>query len=418
MKVLWVNNIAIPKIAKAAGIQSVPVGGWMVKLADMISTRDDIELSIAFPYEIEIEGRIDQISYYSFNTEVNSIKVCKLGGQTRRIEEIIRIVKPDCIHVFGTEYAHSYVFTEVAKQLGIIKKVVVSIQGMRSVYAKHYEAYLPHSVITGFSIRDIFKGNIAAGKRRFESIGLLEEETIRSVHHIIGRTDWDRACTSFLNPDAEYHFNNEMLRDSFYSAEPWEYEKCIPHSVFISQATQPLKGLHLAIEAIAILKPFYPDIRLRIAGKSYTQKKAYKRSRYEQYILGLINNYGLNDNVEFTGFLNEEQMVKEYQKCNAFICASSIENSPNSLCEAMVLGVPVVTSFTGGIGNLLQHNVEGYIYQADAYYMLAFYLRKVFENREYAKIMGNNARTKALIRHDVKAIVADLTDIYQKIRKD
>lgn len=416
LKILWVNNIAIPKIAEAVGIRSVPVGGWMVKLADEISGQTDVELSVAFPLEKRVDGKVDLMGYHSFNVEKKS----KVSDKTTygRIIDILKITDWDCIHIFGTEYIHSFLFTKAAIELGIIDKVVISIQGLASVCAKHFYAGLPLSVIYGFSKRDLYKGNIYAGKTEFEKLGQFEKAAIKSVRHIIGRTDWDRMCTFLIAPEAKYHFNNEMLRDSFYTAEPWCYEKCNQHSVFMSQATLPLKGLHFAIQAVTILKPWFPDIKIRIAGKSFTQKPAYQRSKYEQYILGLMEKNGIDECVEFTGFLNEFQMVEEYRKCNVYVCASSIENSPNSLCEAMILGTPVVTSLCGGVENLLTHGQDGFIYQSDAPYMLAYYLRQIFESKEKIATMGKNAREKALKRHNVQKIVDDLIDIYKEISKE
>ena len=418
LKVLWVNNIAIPQIAETIGMQSVYVGGWMVKLADEISSIPDIDLTIAFPFSKEIEGEVGKLSYYSFNIDSKKVKIDSIIGQDKRVERILENVNPDIIHIFGTEYAHCYVFTSVAKKLGIIEKTVISIQGLKSIYAKHYEAYLPHNIVVGHSIRDLYKGNVLAGKKLFEKMGEVEKEAIRSVRHLIGRTDWDKACTYLINPNAEYHFNSEMLRDSFYIANQWNYNECAPHSIFVSQATQPLKGLHIAIEAVSLLKPFFPDISIRIAGRSYTQKRKFKLSKYEQYVLGMINAKGLENNIFFTGLLNEQQMVEEYRRCNAFVCASSIENSPNSLCEAMMLGVPIVTSLTGGIENLLKHNEEGYVYQADAPYMLAFYLKKIFDAQDSIAEVGNKARETAIARHDVSKIVNELMNIYYSIRKE
>lgn len=412
MKVLWVNNIAIPKIAAAVGMQSVPVGGWMVKLANEISNQPDVELIIAFPYKVEVEGIVDSISYFSFNIDEKKVSVNNLGNQDKRIEYIVKSVKPDCIHIFGTEKGQSYIFTEVAKKLGLIDKTVISIQGLTSICAKHYDAYLPHRIVTGMMPRDLYKGNVAAGRKRFEISGELEIAAIRNVEHVIGRTDWDRACTFFINPRVEYHFNNEMLRDSFYTAEPWHYENCIHHTLFMSQATHPLKGLHIAVEAVSMLKPFFPDIKLRVAGKSYTQKKKYMLSKYEQYVIGLISKFGLEDNVKFTGFLNEQQMVEEYKKANAFVCTSSIENSPNSVCEAMMLGTPVVCSYVGGVANLLDHGKEGFLFQADAPYMLAYYLKQIFEKRELGEMFSVSARGRAGKTHNVKEITHGLIKIY------
>ena len=88
----------------------------------------------------------------------------------------------------------------------------------------------------------------------------------------------------------------------------------------------------------------------------------------------------LERNVVFTGPLDEEKMCQRYLKSNVFVCPSSIENSPNSLGEAMVLGVPCVASDVGGVSDMLKHKEEGFVYQTDAPYMLAHYVCEIFEN--------------------------------------
>ena len=98
-----------------------------------------------------------------------------------------------------------------------------------------------------------------------------------------------------------------------------------------------------------------------------------------------------------------------------FISASSIENSPNSVGEAMLLGVPTVSSDVGGVKNLLTHNEEGFIYPADEPYMLAYYVSEVFENRELAKKFSENAKKHAQELYNSKKNISDLFDIYEKI---
>ena len=387
----------------------------MVKLADEIAASPGIELSIAFPYKENLHGVIENISYYSFNVKNEKVRVEHLCGQEKRITDIIRAVMPDCIHIFGTEYAHSYAFTEVAKSLGIIDNVMISIQGLVSVYAIHYDAFLPYKIVTGFTIRDIYRGNMFVEKKRFERNGKLEIAAIKNVNHVLGRTDWDRACTFLINPNAVYHNNNEMLRESFYHIEPWKYEDCIHHLIFMSQGALPLKGLHLALRAMVTLKPFFPDIQLRIAGNDFTKKKKYKLSYYEKSILTYISDNNLEGNVSFTGYLDETQIIKEYKQCNVFICPSSIENSPNSVCEAMMTGVPVIASFVGGLSNLIKNKTEGFLYQADASYMLAYYLYELFVSGKEAEKIGKCARDTAIKRHDISRIVNELIGIYSEV---
>lgn len=415
MRILWINNIAIPKIARAVGMVEVPVGGWMVKLADELIKREDIELAIAFPYTKNVDGTIDGVNYYSFNFHASKVKIDNLGGQDQRIRDIIGKFSPDVIHIFGTEHPHSYAVTQVCKEFGMQDKVVVSIQGIVSVITRHYCAHLDWKTIHARTLRDFYKGNISAEKKKFENAGKFEIETIKEVKHVLGRTDWDRACTKLINPFAKYHFNNEMLRDSFYTAPKWDIDKCQKYSIFFSQAVMPLKGLHLLLEAVTILKKDFPEIKVYIAGKSYYEKKTWKLSYYEKYILKYIKDKDLRDVVSFLGFLDEKSMCQQYLKSHVFVSASTIENSPNSVCESMILGVPTVSSMVGGVVNLLEHGTEGYYYQADAPYMLAHYIEKIFNDENLAKQFSVCARKRAQQRHSVSEIIEELSGVYTEI---
>lgn len=407
MRIIWVANIMLPQIAEALGEKSIPAGGWMVKLADELSKLENIELCVMFLHTEDISGSTHGFDYVGFSLNEKTMKSCFL-------KESISRFNPDVVHIWGTEYLHSYAVTEICKDIGIIHKVVVSIQGLMSVYARHYSAYLDEKVVRGMTPRDIIKGNIAKIRNAFIERGKYEIKTLKCVKHVIGRTDWDKANVEIINPEVTYHFNNEMLRDNFYHAE-WNFNSCQKHSIFFSQATTPIKGLHLMIEALEIIKRKFPDVHLYIAGKSYSKKSSHKLSYYEKYVLKMIRMNGLDDSITFTGFLNEEEMCRQYLKANVFASASSIENSPNSVCEAMILGVPVVSSMVGGVANLMEHGKSGYYYQSDAPYMLAYYIIKLFEEDTTASLMSLEERKIAQERHNPHVILNDLCSIYKEI---
>lgn len=407
MRIMWVTNIMLPQIAETLGVNSVPVGGWMVKLANELSLRENIELCVMFSHSKEIHGETQHFKFMGF-----SLKNICTGSEN--IKKNIELFKPDVIHIWGTEYVHSNIVTEICNDIGLADKVVVSIQGLMSVYAMHYTAFLNEKVIRGITLRDLVKGNVAKIKCAFSERGKYEIKTLQSVKHIIGRTDWDKANVELINPDAEYHFNNEMLRDAFYCAK-WDITSCIKYSIFFSQATSPIKGLHLMLEALALIKNKYPDVHLYVAGKSFYKKSVYKLSYYEKYILKMIKTKGLYNSITFTGYLDEVQMRDQYLKANVFVSASSIENSPNSVCEAMLLGVPVVSSMVGGVANLMEHGRSGYYYQADAPYMLAYYVKKIFSSDILSVKMSGEEKKIAQERHDPKVILGELCNIYNDI---
>ena len=94
---------------------------------------------------------------------------------------------------------------------------------------------------------------------------------------------------------------------------------------------------------------------------------------------------------------------------------STIENSPNSLGEAMLLGVPCISSDVGGVKNMLVHNLEGYIYQADAPYMIAYYVKKVFNDANCALIISKNAKSHAGKTHNRDENLKILLKIYREL---
>ena len=83
----------------------------------------------------------------------------------------------------------------------------------------------------------------------------------------------------------------------------------------------------------------------------------------------------------------------------------------------MILGVPVISSDVGGIKNLMAHEKEGYLYQADAPYMLAYYVKRIFESKDSVLAMSDAARSKARVTHDSEQNFAALTSIYQDVAK-
>lgn len=414
MRVLWITNVPIPLVAQDANLSITPYGGWLVQLADRIRETDEISLSMLFAQnekKEEVTGRIDGIDYYGF------YKGRFAENKEKRYKEFKNFIlssQPDVIHIFGTEKEHSYIALQVCKELGLENRVVTSIQGMVSVYAHHYYADIPLWVRYGYTIRDVIRGNSMQSKKQFEREGRREEYVLKHVQNVIGRTDWDEACTTRLNPKVHYYKNNETLRQSFYQNQ-WGYDRCKPHSIFCSQSTYPIKGIHYVLEALPEIIEAYPDTMLYISGENLRKKPAYLLSLYQKYLLRTIKKSGLENHVVFLGPLQEKEMVKAYLGANVFVCPSSIENSPNSLGEAMLLGMPVVSSDVGGVKNMLVHNEEGYVYQHDAPYMMAYYIKKIFANTSDILEMTKRAQVHARKTHDPDKNASDLILIYREI---
>lgn len=414
MKIIWVTNVPIPEASILMNEKPSPYGGWLFSTADFLSQTPNNKLVVVFPkngnkFKRSFEGKY--ITYYSINeNELNN-------NQDLSLEKILVKESPDIVHIFGTEYSHSNIISGICRRNGI--KYVVSIQGLISEYSKYYYADLPLKIISKYTFRDLLRlDNIFNQQKKFEDRGIIEIETLQMALNVIGRTSWDYSVVKSLNKNINYFHCNETLRESFYDAK-WEYTKCKKYSIFVSQGNYPIKGLHFLLEALSYVLLENPDAHLYVSGFNPFLKQHYsdkiRESSYTQYILFLINKFKLSKHITFTGVLNENEILNMYLESNVFVLPSAIENSPNSLGEAMILGMPCVCSYVGGIPDLITHSKEGYLYQYNSPKMLAYYINQIFENKESINEMCRNARERALKIHDKNMNNSKLLEIYKEV---
>lgn len=204
MKVMWMGNIILPAIAEKESLPPVYIVGWLVGLSRRLTQLPDVALTYVFDAPKALTGEVDGYRYYGL---VNPTRPTQRCGEayTRQLEEILRKEQPDVIHLWGTENQHTLAMVDAAEHMGMRERIVISIQGLLSIYAEHYRAYLPEHVCHGHTLKDLVKGNIVRQEAIYRRVGQYEQEALRRVQHVIGRTDWDAACMAELAPQAAYH---------------------------------------------------------------------------------------------------------------------------------------------------------------------------------------------------------------------
>lgn len=422
MKVLWSLSVVIEEAGEVMRQKAVSQVSWIKHLSRLI--RQDVELVVCYPtneVQMLVSGKGERITFYSIPRKSNNgFRYEK--ELTAYYKEILESVKPDVIHIWGTEFPNTWNMVQAALQCGMIDRAVVSIQGLVSKYVKHFYGELPYNVCHAYTIKDFLKhSNLYWYKKKMENRGAYEIRALEHVKNVIGRTDWDKASVWDINPECRYYYNSETMRPVFYRKK-WDYSKCDKYRIFISQGGIPYKGMHFALEALWRLQKEFPQAELYVTGRSLLPgrplKEQLRLGAYEKYLQKLIIKYGLQERVHFLGTLNEEQMCEQYLKANVFVLPSAIENSPNSLGEAMLLGTPSVSADVGGVKNLMQHETEGYIYQHDAPYMMAYYIRKVFtDTEEHLLQMSDASRRHAAALYDPEKNKQDLLAIYDRMIK-
>ncbi len=417
MRILWIVNIELSALARHLGNNTGCGGGWMdgaLKNLRMFFPELHIGVVSTFFGKTLEHYPIDGVDFY--RVPYGSRKQYDKKSD-HFFQELYRSFKPDLIHIHGTEYPHTLSAAENTEKI----PAVVSLQGIISAYQPYALGQLsPLTLLMHTTPRDLVRFQLPTMlSRDMKKRGIFEQKTLMRVSHVIGRTDWDHAYALHLNPQLIYHFCNETLRDEFYVDSCWSYEKCSKHTIFTSNGSVPLKGVHHLISALALLRKKYPDVHLNIAGGntliSHDWRNVLKRTAYNHYLNRLICRLDLQNNISFTGTISAEQMRQQFLRSNVYVLPSAIENSPNSLGEAQILGVPVVSAEAGGILSMVKHQENGLIYRYEDTVQLAYWIEKLFEDPELAIRMGKNARVEAFIRHDRKKNAETLMKIYQDV---
>ena len=417
MRLLWLCHMLPGQIRTAVNGRKGS-GLWMDHVLSDLRRQENITMEVLCLGQAPAAGSLDErLSYHVFTIKKNYRQAPELEpffGQQ------LDAFRPDVIHIWGTEYPHTLAMLRACRDRGLLEKTVVSIQGLCYACAEHYTEGLPGTVVNGFTFRDLLRmDNIHLQKRKFALRGKNEVEALRIARHVIGRTPWDYSCTEAIHPERVYHFCNETLRDSFYTGQ-WRYESCRKHRIFASSCVYPVKGFHYLLEAMAIVAKTYPDVTLAVPGKSFLKRSGKDRLRedgYHRYLARMANKLGLTDRLEFLGTCSADEMKAAFLEANVFVLPSTIENSPNSMGEAMLLGVPCVAADVGGVSTLLKNEEEGLVVPSGQVRLLADSICRIFAMEAEAERMGRAARDHALRTHDPEKNLETLLGIYRELQE-
>ncbi|ANQ47873.2 glycosyltransferase [Flammeovirga sp. MY04] len=416
MRTLWVSLVKFPPLCTYLGEEVPAHCGWLYSSAKaLLKNMPGLQLGvIVYSYGSKFEEyHIDGITYYLVPSK-NMSKIDK--QQWVGCKEALSLFQPDLIHIHGTEHslAKAVCMANEAKV-----KTLANIQGLAGPYTRYAEGGLSFwDKLANITPLDFYRNTFLLNtKRNFRHRAACENYVITQITDIVGRTQWDHDHVMTINPKLNYHFMNETLRDSFYEEPIWRLEHCKKHTVFVSNSGAPLKGAHQVLKALAIVIRSYPETEVNFCGFSVLNsdfKSLLRFQGYNLYLRKLVKKLGLEKNVNFLGNLTESEMKQAFLDANVYVMPSAIENSPNSLCEAQILGVPTVASYCGGTPALIEEGKTGYMYRYEEIEMLSQTIMRLYEQKDFAEL-SSNERQAALARHDREANANRLVEIYRNI---
>lgn len=414
LKILWFANTPCGAAFKLN--LDLNVCGWLKSLEEQLVQVENIELSVSFYWGEEIDPfEYNGTTYYPIYKPRDGSKVGRLINRVfqlnsdkkdiPRLLKVIELVNPDLIHVHGTE-----------NNFGLIQEFVrvpaiVSIQGILSPYMEKYYSGIPLTASVwheGVMPKVLFR-SVKYLYNNLRDAAIRERYMLLMTKHVFGRTDWDRRITHLLAPSSTYFVGNEILRPAFYE-NTWQKKKFGTPLQLVTVMTRGLhKGLESVVKTAQVLsnrKEF--DFKWTIIGQAESDDLV-------KIVRGWMKVNFKSLNIILVGSKKEKEVADILLQSDIYCQVSHIENSPNSLCEAMLIGMPIVATFAGGTDSMLENNKEGILVQSGDSYSLGGAILEMSQDFDKAIQYGSNARIRSSARHDPQNIVKEVVTGYKTI---
>lgn len=415
MKVAWlIGSFFSEEIISQLSVNQKSSGGWVYTQIMSFANREEIEEI----HVISVNDRYLQDGYFSFGKihayliKDKPIRFFANKNTFQKIDRYLLDNRIDILDVQGTETTiSSYPVNSTVKHEF---PVISTIHGLAFQCYKFYSTGLPFGfLVWGRSLSDwlTFHG-VLEGKLLMKRRAQIESKTLKGIKYVRGRTNWDKMSVRSVNEKVKYFHTELIMREPFYQGG-WDIESAIGNKIFVPQMRIPYKGMFVLLKAIKIVKQEFPDIKVFVPGDCLRQ--GIKSNGYEHYIWRMINDYGLRESIVFTGNLNAEEMVKELRSARVFVLPSIIENSPNSLTEAQMIGTPTVSSLVGGVSDYVVNGETGLLYNSQDHIMCAECIIRLLSDNDLSNRISKHARVAAYKRHEPEQVTDTVIKCYQDV---
>ncbi|GAB3702628.1 hypothetical protein GCM10027592_32230 [Spirosoma flavus] len=380
MNVLW---LAPTSHSSKAG-HPVP---WVTALAKHLLATGNVNLKIVSynPFIKQDEETIlDGINYTFLKVPDDKLDLLRgYSGRIRRVQNYLRDVagQYDLMHIHGSEQQYHVMGNSVS-----IPKVL-SAQGFVTEYYRHLPKRPEYRHLSWLVA------------------GYYEKRYLSNVKHFICRTHWDKSVVQHLQPKAVVHHNWEMIRPEFYQPiVPSKHPD--PNALLFVGGNNYIKGIREALRVTDALQKKRP-VRLIVTGPGSKEE-----------LLQLASSLSLrtirSEDIEHRGMLSAAQLWETYHEAFCLLHPSYIDNSPNSVCEAQLAGLPVVASDVGGVASLVESYKTGILTSLQVPEMTQA-VERLWDSQLLRDSLAEQARTVSLQRFDQQEITGNTEKIYKEV---
>lgn len=418
MKIMWVVNVLIGDVCNELNKPHPTSGGWMESLLDDFKNSDQDEIVVITTEKRNKEYFFEKgkIKYYILNcSNLEEFKFDK-PSNIECVRRVIEIEKPDIVNIWGTEYSLGLTVLNCLVDIPSI----VYIQGILDTISRYYEAGMSGKELRkSITLRDVIKLDwIKMQKRKFAIKAKIERKIIKKSGNVIVENMWCKVHCKAIDENVVIHYCKLNIRNQFMNVR-WDYKNIQKYSIMCNASGYPLKGLHILLKALKIVAVKYPNVKLYIPGYSIGRKTGLlnqlRQTGYSKFIQSIINEYNLEENLEFIGILDANKMAESMSKANVFVVPSALENHSSTLKEALIVGAPCISSYVGGVPEYINNGENGFLYRFEEYEVLAEYICMIFDDEKLAVKLSSNA-IKAMTEYfEPGNIHKNIREIYKQV---
>ena len=401
MKIAMVCDSPVNRIAGSRAIALVcdsvsKTGGSQVyrnHLTYHISHMENIELHIVMTGEEDKQFRIDNLIIHT----VKERKIFYIPFLTpillhKMVKEVVRI-DPDVVHAISSSTFHSTVVSFLRNRY----PTLLTIYGIKSKERKYRK----------WDYKNYGKGRLSIIVLHILAFlsGINERYVISRIPNIIVEASsigsliskWTNSRIYVVPSGIEYgKIQNYQLRASSDQSP----------DVFIVAGLQRIKGVDLLINAITTVVRSIPGINVGIAGSG----------PQESELKSLVRRLNLDANVNFLGYVSEEEKYRYYKACKIVVVPSRWDCQPITLFEAAASGKPVIASDMSNPG-IVEDGVTGLIFESEHVKDLADRILTLLTDDELRETMGNIAKERVK-EYDWSKIAERTVEVYEEVIAD
>lgn len=417
MKVLWVQFAPFGIAGEVLGMKGNGIsGGWIASEYDALD-KSQVEVSFlccSAAIKQTLHKKNDKAEAWCLPAPKITYGKDYTRQYSNEINGIINQVKPDLIHLWGTETFLPHIVTMLTP--GIPK--VLYVQGLLGMHERYVGGY-----ITGEDKKYYRHANVVhkiVGKirdRYFKKQVEFEHDIINNAKNVITDNQFTRAYCNSVSSGCRYYSHALLPSKIFTEAKKWNINTIERNTIFALYSLYPEKGLQQLLKALKIIKRDKPDIKVLVPGPYHIVNGKLNGKGmlpYETWLNNFIVENGLIENIEFVGPQSPAGMLSYFQKAHIFVNTSCMEVHSSTLREAMTVGTPSVSTLCGSVAEYLIHGENGLLYRYEEPEVLAWEILTILKDDDIAAKLSQNAiSTMDAFENQVGSV--SMNDVYKSL---